>query len=56
MNAIVLYRVAHWCYKNHLEWVSKCIRMLIYLLHNSYVPYTAQIGGVLHLDIRVLVV
>lgn len=45
MNAIKLYRMAHWCYKHHLEVLAKVLKILIYLLHNSSIPYTAQIGG-----------
>lgn len=44
MNAIKLYRLERWLYLHKCLIISKAIRALIYLLHNSYIPYTAEIG------------
>ncbi len=44
MNAITGYRIERWFYTHKLGFLAKLVRGLIYLFHNSYVPYTAQIG------------
>lgn len=44
MNAMSLYRVERWCYLHHLTIIAKIVRMLIYVIHNCYIPYTADIG------------
>lgn len=44
MNAIVMYRIERWFYLHHLTLLAKTIRGLIYLLYNSYIPYTCEIG------------
>ena len=44
MNAIKLYRVERWLYLHKMAIGAKMIRALIYLLHNSFIPYTADIG------------
>lgn len=44
MNAINKYRIARWCYLHHLTLIAWFIRSWIYLIHNSYVPYTCEIG------------
>ena len=44
MNAINKYRRMRWCYLHHLKPVAVIYRSWIYLIHNSYIPYTAEIG------------
>lgn len=44
MNAIRFYRAARWCYLHHLTPIAGLIRGLIFLLFNSFIPYTAEIG------------
>lgn len=44
MSAVNKYRAERWCYQHHLKPVAWLIRSWIYLIHNSYVPYTCEIG------------
>ena len=44
MNAVAGYRIERWLYLHKLTFAAKLIRGIIYLLHNSYIPYTAEIG------------
>ncbi len=44
MNAIKLYRVARWLYMHKIPLLPKVLYYLIFLLFNSSVPYTAEIG------------
>jgi len=44
MNAISIYRAAHWLYRNGVPLLPKILQMLIFFLYNSYVPYQAVIG------------
>ena len=44
MNAITLYRLAHWCYCRRVPLLPILIRDLIFLLFNSYIPPSARIG------------
>lgn len=44
MNAIGLYRLGHWCYKRKIPIIPKITKGLIFLLFNSVVPYSADIG------------
>ena len=43
MNAINGYRIARWFYQHHMQPIAKLVVMFIYLFHNSYIPYTAEI-------------
>ena len=43
-NAINMYRKARWCYLHHLEPLAWLFRSWIYLVHNSFIPYKAEIG------------
>ena len=43
-NAICGYRIAHWLYKHKLTILAKIVRGGVYLFHNCYIPYTAEIG------------
>lgn len=44
MNAINLYRKARWCYLHHVPVLPKLIKGLTFVLYNSVVPYTTEIG------------
>lgn len=44
MNAIKLYRLERWLFLHHLITLAKLIRGLIFLLYNSFIPYTCEIG------------
>lgn len=44
MNAIDLYRIGHWCYKRKIPVIPQITKGLIFILFNSYIPYTAEIG------------
>lgn len=43
-NAMNAYYAERWCYLHHLKPVAQFIQGWIYLVHNSYVPYTCEIG------------
>lgn len=44
MNAINLYRKARWCYLHHIPVIPKLIKGITFLMFNSVVPYTTEIG------------
>lgn len=44
MNAIGFYRAARWCYLHHVPLAPKLLQGMIFVLFNSFVPYTAEIG------------
>ena len=44
MNAINLYRKARWCYLHHIPVLPKLIKGITFLMFNSVVPYTTEIG------------
>ena len=44
LNAIYFYRVSHWCWAHHIPFIPKLITLLIFLIYNSKIPYTAKIG------------
>lgn len=44
MNAIKWYRAERWLYRHHLVIFAKLIRGIIFLLYNSFIPYTCEIG------------
>ena len=44
MNAIDLYRKAHWCYLHHIPILPKCLQALIFLMYNTVIPYTTKVG------------
>lgn len=44
MNAISFYRVARWLYVKRVPILPNIIQAFIFLLFNSYIPYTAKIG------------
>lgn len=44
MNAIGLYRTARWLYVHHIPVLPKVLKGVTYLIFNSVIPYTAEIG------------
>ncbi len=44
MNAIYLYRVAHYLYCKHIPFLPNLLRLLIFLLYNSVIPPKCSIG------------
>ena len=44
-NAVNKYRCARWCYLHHLKPIALLYRSLIYLVHNCYIPFSAEIGS-----------
>lgn len=44
MNAIHLYRVGRWFHERRIPLVPKLVRNLLFLLFNSYIPSSANIG------------
>lgn len=44
MNAIGLYKIGHFCYKKNIPIIPFLTKAVIFLLFNSVVPYTAEIG------------
>lgn len=43
-NAIHFYRLSRWLYLHHIPLLPKLITLLIFLIYNSKIPYTAEIG------------
>lgn len=44
MNAVKLYRIGNWFYERQVPIVPGLIRNLIFLIFNSYIPVSANIG------------
>ena len=44
MNAISFYRKAHWLYKHHFHLLPKLYKGMAFVLFNTVIPYTAEIG------------
>lgn len=44
MNAIDFYRKARWCYVHHIPLIPDLLKGLTFVLFNTVVPYTAEIG------------
>jgi serine O-acetyltransferase len=44
MNAVKLYRIGNWFYNHRVPFIPRIIRNLIFLLFNSYIPVSANIG------------
>lgn len=44
LNAIAFYRIFRWCYLHHIPFIPKIVTLIIFLLYNSKIPYTADIG------------
>lgn len=44
MNAIAFYRVANWLFLHNVPFLPPIITKIIFLIYNSYIPYSASIG------------
>lgn len=44
MNAYKMYRAERWLYLHHIPLLHKIIKAIIYVVHNSSIPYEAEIG------------
>lgn len=44
MNAIKIYRLGHWFYKQKIPFLPSVVKNLIFLIFNSYIPPSASIG------------
>lgn len=44
MNMIDFYRIERWCYLHKLTIIAKMVRGLIFLIFNSFLSYTTEIG------------
>ena len=44
MNAVTLYRVGRWCKQRHVPIIPKLTYYVIFVLFNSVVPMSAEIG------------
>lgn len=44
MNMVVHYRVAHWLHQHHVPLLPRIIRRLVFLLYNSDIPPSCEIG------------
>lgn len=44
MNAISFYRVGNYCYKKHIPLIPKICKAFAFLLFNTVIPYTTEIG------------
>lgn len=44
MNAIKLYRAGRWCYERNIPVVPRLIYYLMFLIYNSSIPVSAEIG------------
>lgn len=44
LNAIFFYRISRWCYLHHIPIMPQFITLIIFLIYNSKIPHTADIG------------
>ncbi len=44
MNAIQIYKIGRWCYTHRIPFVPKLMKGLTFIVFNSVVPYSAEIG------------
>ncbi len=44
VNAITLYRIARWLYLHRVPFLPRVMKLLIFLIHSSSIPYTISIG------------
>lgn len=44
MNAIDFYRKSRWCYLHHIPGIPKLIKGITYVLFNTVMPYTTEVG------------
>lgn len=43
-NAVNKYRRAHWCHRHGIKPIARAYEMWIYLIHNSFIPASCEIG------------
>jgi len=44
VNAYKMYRAERWLYLHHVPLLPKIMKAIIYVVHNSSIPYEAEIG------------
>lgn len=44
INAVKFYRVANWLYRHRVPVLPKVVKLVIFLLYNSSIPYECVIG------------
>ena len=44
MNAVKLYRIGNWFFERRVPFIPGLVRNVIFLLFNSYIPVSANIG------------
>lgn len=44
LNAVFFYRVANWLYRNHVPFLPKLVKLIIFFMYNCSIPYQCQIG------------
>ena len=44
MNAVSIYRLAHWCFEHKVPLLPKLLQGVIFIMFNTYLPYQAQLG------------
>ncbi len=44
LNAVALHRIAHWLYRHRIPVLPQVIYLLIFLLYNSSIPASCEIG------------
>lgn len=44
MNAVTFYRIGRWCYERRMPIVPKIMHRVIFLIYNSSIPMSAEIG------------
>lgn len=44
INAIVFYRISRWLYLHRVPIFPRFVTFIIFLIYNSKIPYTAEIG------------
>ena len=45
IDAVKLYRIANWLWRHNVPILPRVIQGVIFLLYNSYVPYSCAIGN-----------
>lgn len=44
INAVAFYRLANWLYRHRIPVLPKAVKLMIFLLYNSSIPYECVIG------------
>lgn len=45
INAISFYRLASWLWRHHIPLLPRIIKLIIFILYNSSIPYECSIGA-----------